>query len=248
MNEYINLQAGNNVKFAQSGENLQINADNQIIDLLAVTDTAPSECSTGDKYFNTTNNQIYTATAQNTWSETGETPIKNIMYIVYDQQSSYSWNGTNLVIVGESSRAELAAVYPIGSIYMSVNNVNPATLFGFGTWEQIKDRFLLSSGNTYIAGNTGGNSSVNYTPAGSVGNHTLTVNEIPNHNHSVQFVEWKQDGFWVGNGSYTQLGFVNKNTSSVGGGQGHNHGFTGTQATINTMPPYLVVYMWKRTA
>lgn len=37
-------------------------------------------------------------------------------------------------------------IYPVGSIYISVNSVSPATLFG-GTWEQIQDRFLLSAGN-----------------------------------------------------------------------------------------------------
>ena len=40
-------------------------------------------------------------------------------------------------------------IYPIGSIYLSVNSVDPSTLFG-GTWEKIKDKFLLSDGDTYI--------------------------------------------------------------------------------------------------
>ena len=43
------------------------------------------------------------------------------------------------------------AVYPVGSIYLSVNNVNPGTIFG-GTWEQIQDRFLLAAGSTYGGG------------------------------------------------------------------------------------------------
>ena len=47
-------------------------------------------------------------------------------------------------------------IYPVGSIYMSTNNTSPAVLFG-GKWEQIKDRFLLCSGNTYKNGTTGGN-------------------------------------------------------------------------------------------
>lgn len=46
-------------------------------------------------------------------------------------------------------------MYPVGSIYMSVNDVNPSTLFG-GTWERIQDRFLLAAGSTFAAGNTGG--------------------------------------------------------------------------------------------
>ena len=70
------------------------------IELIAVTDTAPLECSIGDKYYNTTDKEIYTATATNTWSATGTTPISGILYIVYNEQASYSWDGTDLVSVG----------------------------------------------------------------------------------------------------------------------------------------------------
>ena len=63
-------------------------------------------------------------------------------------------------------------VYPVGAIYMSVNSTNPASLFG-GTWEQIKDRFLLSAGDSYSAGSTGGEAE-----------HTLTYGEMPVHSHS----------------------------------------------------------------
>ena len=62
-------------------------------------------------------------------------------------------------------------MYPVGSIYMSVNDTNPHDLFG-GTWEQIKDRFLLAAGDTYAAGRTGGEAQ-----------HKLTVDEMPSHNH-----------------------------------------------------------------
>lgn len=62
-------------------------------------------------------------------------------------------------------------VYPVGSIYMSVNSTSPASLFG-GTWERIKDRFLLAAGDTYSAGSTGGEAQ-----------HTLTVDEMPSHYH-----------------------------------------------------------------
>ena len=74
-------------------------------------------------------------------------------------------------------------VYPVGSIYMSVNNVNPSTLFG-GTWEQISGKFLLASSSGRAAGTTGGAETVSYTPAGSVGNHTLTAAEMPAHTHT----------------------------------------------------------------
>lgn len=65
-------------------------------------------------------------------------------------------------------------VYPVGSIYMSVNNVNPATLFG-GTWEKIAGgRCLIGANSSYALGTTGGEAT-----------HLLNANEIPSHNHSV---------------------------------------------------------------
>ena len=77
-------------------------------------------------------------------------------------------------------------VYPVGSIYMSVNAVNPSNLFG-GEWEQIQNRFLLAAGTNYNNGTTGG--SATHTPSGTlsggaVGNHTLTVAETPAHTHT----------------------------------------------------------------
>lgn len=84
---------------------IQNNVENAIgelenVELIAVSDTAPSECSTGDKYYNTIDKKIYTATSNNTWGATGEDPISGIFYIVFDEQSSYSWDGTDLVSVG----------------------------------------------------------------------------------------------------------------------------------------------------
>ena len=72
------------------------------------------------------------------------------------------WNGAPL----------LNLVYPVGSIYWSSNNTNPANLFG-GTWTQIKDRFILAAGDYYSNGATGGAATV-----------TLTVSNMPSHTHS----------------------------------------------------------------
>lgn len=66
----------------------------------------------------------------------------------------------------------LDKVYPVGSIYISVNNTSPSILFG-GEWEQIQEKFLLSAGDTHTAGTTGGE----FT-------HTLTTDEMPQHNHT----------------------------------------------------------------
>ena len=63
-------------------------------------------------------------------------------------------------------------IYPVGSIYMSVNATDPARLFG-GAWERIKERFLLGAGDTHTAGSTGGEFE-----------HKLTVDETPKHDHN----------------------------------------------------------------
>ena len=68
--------------------------------LLAVIDTAPVQCSTGDMYFNTTTDLIYTATGTNTWGTTGTTPTANTIYVVFDTQSTYSYDGNTLISVG----------------------------------------------------------------------------------------------------------------------------------------------------
>lgn len=134
-------------------------------------------------------------------------------------------------------------IYPVGAIYMSVNNVSPQTLFG-GTWEQIQDKFLLSAGTTYTAGDTGGSAAHSHT----TGDHTLTVDEIPSHNHKLsQDVEYKfssEVGGWTTFRAGTDNVYPNEVwTQNAGGGQAHNHGDT---ETSSNMPPYLAVYVWKR--
>ena len=67
----------------------------------------------------------------------------------------------------------LANLYPVGAIYLSTTDASPASFFG-GTWERLKDRFLLAAGDSYAAGSTGGEEA-----------HTLTVDEMPSHSHTV---------------------------------------------------------------
>lgn len=133
---------------------------------------------------------------------------------------------SNAVVWQPADFNSILAAYPVGSIYMSVNDTSPASLFG-GTWEQLKDRFLLAAGDTYSAGLTGGEAT-----------HTLTVSEMPAHSHELtdlgldwstgpyEYVaQWKEDS--------TKRRAIR--TTNTGGGESHNN-----------MPPYLVVYCWKR--
>ena len=129
-----------------------------------------------------------------------------------------------------TASAILDKAYPVGSIYMSVNSTNPKTLFG-GTWVQIKDRFLLAAGTTYKAGTTGGEAT-----------HTLTESEMPSHNHAVYFpndaaADHSAPGNYPDGPSDSTYYAVGSYTSSAGGGGAHNN-----------MPPYIAVYVWKRTA
>ncbi|MGM9531584.1 phage baseplate protein [Intestinibacter sp.] len=126
----------------------------------------------------------------------------------------------------------LEMVYPVGSIYISVNSINPSSLFGFGTWEQIKDKFLLATGDIHGAGEIGGEES-----------HTLTSDEIPSHSHQFNRQQLWQDDTGVLNSNLEagygannkKLNIYTDNTTSVGGGLAHNN-----------MPPYLSVYIFKR--
>lgn len=74
--------------------------NSQNVEIIAISDEAPTSCVTGDKYYNTEDNLIYTATGTDTWSEDGEEPIRDVFYILFSEQSSYSYDGTTLVSVG----------------------------------------------------------------------------------------------------------------------------------------------------
>ena len=124
----------------------------------------------------------------------------------------------------------LEAVYPVGSIYMSVNSTSPATLFG-GTWQAIQGKFLLGAyGNTYKAGSTGGEAA-----------HTLTENEMPNHKHSIWFPN-------DGGEQSAEIGYPDTGSKNTYYAEASKTSRTGGGAAHNNMPPYLAVYIWKRTA
>lgn len=120
----------------------------------------------------------------------------------------------------------MSVVYPVGSIYISVNSTNPSTLFG-GTWQEIQGKFLLGRDSSHKAGSTGGEF-----------NHTLTVNEMPSHSHTKtcgsEIAPYESNTIATGS---TVHGSRVYSTDSVGGGKSHN----------NT-PPYLAVYIWKRVS
>lgn len=156
-------------------------------------------------------------------------------------------------------------IYPIGSIYMSVNSTSPQILFG-GTWEKIEDTFLLASGTSYSNGATGGSATV-----------SLSASQMPRHNHSTNshyHTASESNEYYI---TSTSSGASNKRVTvptsgsdyadvqssstfhhrTVTGSASPSTKYTGgtgsTEAYQNgsaheNMPPYLVVNVWKRTA
>jgi hypothetical protein len=79
----------------------------------------------------------------------------------------------------------LESIYPIGHLYISFNEVSPATFIG-GTWTRLnQSAALITAGNNYIKGNYYGSNNKSITPSGTVGYHTLTVSEVPSHVHNI---------------------------------------------------------------
>ena len=130
-------------------------------------------------------------------------------------------------------------VYPIGSIYMSVNSTNPSSLFG-GTW------VAWGTGRVPVGINTSDTNFNTVEKTGGEKTHTLTVNEMPSHKHkadgttpaiSYYHAETSGDGFVVTSGSSSTSRYLIKKRDETGGGQAHNN-----------LQPYITCYMWKRTA
>ena len=164
----------------------------------------------------------------------------------------------------------LDLVHPVGSVNISLDETNPGTLFG-GTWEQIKGRFLLGAGapddNTnpfWGTDLTYDGEHKHYEDAGSTGGetrHTLTISEMPAHNHPPYYdgADWGiaefrnlpgKSGIWGAGLNLDMSGLV---MGAVADGTTYmalrtSTGNTGGNVPHNSMPPYMAVYMWKRTA
>lgn len=167
----------------------------------------------------------------------------------------------------------LKAVYPVGSYYMSESSTSPATLFGFGTWIQVKGRMIIGVDSADVDWDTAGD-------VGGEKTHVLTEAEMADHTHggSSLVVDNINSGHTHGAGLLktninrrAQAGTtggvamgagtsqpdlqadVIQDTNAVGAG--HIHGITGSTGTgtgqnraHNNMPPFIAAYMWRRTA
>lgn len=156
----------------------------------------------------------------------------------------------------------LKKIMHVGYIHFSTVNINPAELFGFGTWEAMPaGRVLLAQGkvetenytHNFVAGETGGEF-VHQLTVGELPshNHTASSNVTGEHNHGIyingyngnmsgaQNYGWGSDDHSIGlRRNYTENNGSHTHTISIGN--------TGSSQSHNNMEPYIVVYMWKRT-
>lgn len=167
------------------------------------------------------------------------------------------------------------AAYPVGAYYMSSDSTSPAVLFG-GTWTQIQNRFIYAAGSGYSVNSTGGSATKTLVTdnipshshsCGAAGSHTHTRG---NMNITGQFaielggVTSAIQGAFYRSGSVVGVNSVPAGesddrisfdasrtwtgTTSSNGSHSHSIGSTGRGTAFNVMPPYIVAYVWRRTA
>lgn len=144
--------------------------------------------------------------------------------------------------VTSATASFIRSFYPIGSILYTASNVNPSTYLTGTVWDQISQGLFIAgvgvgtdkNGISIAVGE--GNSLINFN-LGEY-NHTLTVNEMPGHNHTFSPIG---ETSTATAGSYVESapgpgGALSPITSnSTGGGLSHNN-----------VPPFYGLYVWKR--
>lgn len=129
----------------------------------------------------------------------------------------------------------LSKTYPIGAVYMSLEDTSPATLFG-GTWEALGGRFLLGADGAHAAGTTGGSDTHKHGLTDGYGKMGISAAGELQYKYKAS-PQWEAN--WKINGTASQ----SSTASRVDGME-----LGGNTADAQTLPPYLAVYMWKRTA
>lgn len=155
----------------------------------------------------------------------------------------------SLHVASELVKAITNIIYPVGSIYISTNTANPSSYLG-GTWQQVAhDCYLIgyNANNTWFDKPGQNKGSKNGPGSWNTNDHTLTIDQIPSHDHEYpdRMVVWDagayksdamQDSVWDSTLQFKPWG---SKIGKTGGGKGHNH--------FHVLPYYTVV-VWRRTA
>lgn len=160
---------------------------------------------------------------------------------------------TNLELqsqINSMKQTILETIYPVGAIYITLNEETPQSTLGIGTWEKIEDRFLLGVGSSdeaidTIVNHKGGMDSHQHNLYAGNGDGCTAIARLDFGSVNMLF-DKTSDGV-----PFVPTESIAHNRTSVPSGLDPRpqaialDGLTGTGTNI---PPYLSVYMWKRTA
>jgi glutaredoxin-related protein len=140
----------------------------------------------------------------------------------------------------------LQLLYPVGAIYSSTVGTNPGTTFGFGTWVAFgAGRVAIGNGGGFTAGTTGGSADA-VLPSHS---HNFTGNALPGHSHGYDRAGSLAPQSGSATNCLTNPATTHPQTDVVSAGTPSGSiDFQGVSATNANLQPYIVVYMWNRTA
>ena len=132
--------------------------------------------------------------------------------------------------------AAKAALLPVGSIVILGVSTNPGTLYGFGTWTAITDRVIVGKGSS--------GTFATLDATGGAETHTLTEAQMPSHRHNYLLNLIHSDGTVV-SAEYV--------AANLAGGTARRRyadytEYTGGGGAHNNLQPYIVKYIWQRTA
>jgi hypothetical protein len=175
--------------------------------------------------------------------------------------------GTNTTQIATTAFVQAAAtalstIYPVGCIFTSTVSTSPATLFGFGTWVAFgAGRVLIGDGGGYSAGATGGSAdaiTVSHTHTFSTTSGSMSANASHQHGLIGSDDHYVADGGGARGGAasypFSLGGSTNYGNYTTSQNLDHTHSVSGTTASAGSsgtganLQPYVVVYMWNRTA
>ncbi|KAI5508522.1 keratin-associated protein family [Trichomonas vaginalis G3] len=140
----------------------------------------------------------------------------------------------------------LQTLYPIGSIYTSMNSTNPETVLGFGTWKQIVDKFLYCARYSKQTGGSKKIKEANLPPH----THTGTTNFSGDHSHSLRDHPLYNSDYEAGNDvlspSYNNSAKKIFRQTEPGGNHSHTFTTNPTGSGADYMPPFVTIFAWYR--
>lgn len=116
-----------------------------------------------------------------------------------------------------------------------------------GTVPNLLGRMILGASDTYKAGSTGGSEKHSHGLSGTVGETTLTVEQLATHSHATSLGASRQIN-WGNNGAVPYLEPGSLSTGSIGGSQPHTHTLDGASGETSSLPPYYALAYIMRTA